>query len=314
MTRLWRCAAAAAMGVACAVTLGCGSDVDGPPALSMTPTVLMATAVLADRPEVLEDTLGLAGVTDMAEAVDGFWVSDGRADRLLRFDTELRATASVGASGSGPGELAAPMYMASSDRGLAVMELNNGRISVFDPDGRFLRTVTLPVPAAPFDWTGDGRFLVATGGASFWAEVSSSGRARPLGERRAEPSPFTHNRVMAMKDGRVLLLDDAEASIRVFDREGREQAVALLPPEVAEESRTRERGDARRVRVARCPPGPGEHHQVRGNAIRWTRAGPHFGRTNVRGARRSRSHDRNPAHGTGGGGGSGHACSRQEPA
>ncbi len=219
------------------LTGGCDTQIDPLPEMTLTSTPLVAGEIVADRPETLEDTLGLGSVHGLVATAGGYWVGDSGGDRLLRLDRNLEPIEVVGRSGSGPGELEMPMHMQGLGADLAVMEMGNGRVSIFDSVGEFRRTVSLPVPVAPFDWAGEDHFMVSVAGASYLAEVGFDGSVRSLAPRTrngSDDSPPAANMVAVTKEGRLVVVDGVLGEVRVFERDGAPVGGVVLPSALVE--------------------------------------------------------------------------------
>ncbi len=88
-------------------------------------------------------------VTDMAwDAAGNTYISDGYINsRIAKIDREGNWIKSWGEPGAGPGQFSTPHSIAVDDRGnVYVADRGNGRIQVFDGDGRFLREIHINVP------------------------------------------------------------------------------------------------------------------------------------------------------------------------
>jgi DNA-binding beta-propeller fold protein YncE len=79
------------------------------------------------------------------------FISDGYVNsRVAKFDKNGDWVKQWGAFGSGQGEFNTPHSIASDDKGnIYVADRGNRRIQVFDPDGKFLREITIDVPLPP---------------------------------------------------------------------------------------------------------------------------------------------------------------------
>jgi DNA-binding beta-propeller fold protein YncE len=88
-------------------------------------------------------------VTDMAwDAAGNTYISDGYINsRIAKIDKDGNWIKSWGEPGSGPGQFNVPHSIATDDAGnVYVADRGNGRIQVFDGDGRFLREIHINVP------------------------------------------------------------------------------------------------------------------------------------------------------------------------
>lgn len=218
------------MGIAAQTS--CSERVEALPEITLSPRTLMVGEVLADRPELLDDTLGFASAQDIVAVDGGYYVVDTGNDRLVLLDRHLKARGVLGRTGSGPGELEIPVWARPTADGIAVAETSNGRISEFDAGGAFLRSTTLPVPVAAFDAWIEGGFLVATAGPTPLAMITADGVAHPFGPARSEDpasSLASRNGVAVAPGGRVLVVDDEAGVIRAFEPDGTPAGAVALP-------------------------------------------------------------------------------------
>ena len=88
-------------------------------------------------------------VTDMAwDAAGNTYLSDGYINsRVAKIDKQGNWIKSWGEPGSGPGQFNTPHSIAVDDEGhVYVADRGNGRIQVFDGDGKYLREIHIDVP------------------------------------------------------------------------------------------------------------------------------------------------------------------------
>jgi len=88
-------------------------------------------------------------VTDMAwDAAGNTYISDGYINsRIAKIDKDGNWVKSWGEPGTGPGQFNTPHSIATDDAGrVYVADRGNGRIQVFDGDGKFLREIHIDVP------------------------------------------------------------------------------------------------------------------------------------------------------------------------
>jgi streptogramin lyase len=91
-------------------------------------------------------------VTDVAwDAAGNTYVSDGYINsRIAKYDKYGDWVKSWGTPGDGPGQFNTPHSISVDARGeVYVADRGNRRIQVFDGDGKFLRQITIDVPAPP---------------------------------------------------------------------------------------------------------------------------------------------------------------------
>lgn len=97
-----------------------------------------------DRPAAVypEPFSLIAGVQELPDG--RVLVSDGIEERLVRLDMRSGRTDLVGRVGSGPGEYRFPdALFPLPDGGTLLVDLGNGRLSEFDADGRYQRSVPI---------------------------------------------------------------------------------------------------------------------------------------------------------------------------
>ena len=88
-------------------------------------------------------------VTDMAwDSAGNTYISDGYINsRVAKIDKDGNWIKSWGEPGTGPGQLNTPHSIATDASGnVYVADRGNGRIEVFDSDGKFLREIRIDVP------------------------------------------------------------------------------------------------------------------------------------------------------------------------
>ena len=88
-------------------------------------------------------------VTDMTwDAAGNTYISDGYINsRVAKVDKNGKWLMSFGEPGSGPGQFNTPHSIVADAKGnIYVADRGNGRIQVFDGDGRFLREIKIDVP------------------------------------------------------------------------------------------------------------------------------------------------------------------------
>ena len=88
-------------------------------------------------------------VTDMAwDSAGDTYISDGYINsRIAKVDRNGNWVKSWGEPGSGPGQFNVPHSIATDDAGnVYVADRGNGRIQVFDGDGKYLREIRINVP------------------------------------------------------------------------------------------------------------------------------------------------------------------------
>ncbi|HEX9728484.1 MAG TPA: hypothetical protein VGA37_08275 [Gemmatimonadales bacterium] len=223
-----------ALAAACAGDSGPLIRIDGAP-VAAGPNV----ADGAISPE--NDGIGFAGAADLGFFDDELVVLENRAERIVFFDEQFRATRWIGHEGAGPGELRGPFRMQVFGQRLAVGEINNKRISVFGRDGTFERSYPVPDGRVAFAFAGDEGFYVVSGMPDYYLQVvNDSGAAHPFGGRPVDqypPDELTRPRLRGL--GRELVAMTPDGSVHVFDQllgafvrfgpDGIRQQIAKLP-------------------------------------------------------------------------------------
>jgi hypothetical protein len=90
-----------------------------------------------------------------ADDEGSIYVLDQQARHIKRFDAEGQYVSTFGRAGNGPGELGeAATFIGVGDEGtLVVADLDNGRVSLYSPEGRSVGTVPLSVEEGiPVTW------------------------------------------------------------------------------------------------------------------------------------------------------------------
>ncbi len=247
--------------------------------------------LVAQRVETMQDTLGFHAATDLLPVPGGYLVVDAGNDRLVRLDRSLEPVGVIGRSGSGPGELEAPLVADLTADGVAVVELSNGRVSFFAFGGAFQRVVALPGPWGDLAVGVDGDLFVASAPAhAFLTRIRANGESVPFGRRlRARPELSgapggidRRDRVAVTDAGSVAVLDNTEGHLLVYDDGGSLDGAARLPDSVVQ--RIRSRNESLRTRLARqgrrvvgVHLAKGLKRQPDGRLLVLFTASPHFG-------------------------------------
>lgn len=108
--------------------------------------------------------------TDVAVAADGsFYVSDGYGNsRVLKFAADGTFLLEWGSKGTGPGQFDLPHGLALDGSGrVFVVDRQNARIQLFDPDGKYLAQWRTPQFQNPQD------IAIARDGTAFVSEIGS---------------------------------------------------------------------------------------------------------------------------------------------
>jgi hypothetical protein len=188
-----------------ALTLAHGVEVHGATGTAQpVPDLYAATALAAAGPDVL--------------------IMDGGNNRVLRLDGSLRPLGSFGAAGAGPGEFGYAPDMAVRGDTVAVADLTNGRIILFDiRHGAEVRT--RPAAGVPRNlaWLEDGSFLMPAASADHYLlRVDTAGNVTPFGRRLAGHTPLQTGAtaIVAGCGTAVHVLDDDHATLLRYSAAG----------------------------------------------------------------------------------------------
>jgi hypothetical protein len=154
------------------------------------PTFTLGTEPLVRIGDTGADELTLFGIAGgVLQPGVGFTVADGGNYRLLRWSLEGELLGMAGRRGEGPGEFQTVAWLQPVGGTLAVYDSRARRISFFDPDGTFLRSIQLdmdpPEPKTDDGIWASGSALAVTGSSEMIAYPMAY--ADPVGE--AGPLP-----------------------------------------------------------------------------------------------------------------------------
>jgi hypothetical protein len=178
----------------------------------------------------------LFAATALAGAGSDVLIMDGGNNRVLRLDERLRLLGSFGAAGAGPGEFGYAPAMAVRGDTVAVADLTNGRIVLFDVR-RGVEIRTRPAAGVPRNlaWLEDGSFLMPAASADHYlVRVDPAGNVTPFGVRPAGLAPL-HAGATAIAAGcgtAVHVLDDDHATVLRYSAGGGLMDAHLLPPPI----------------------------------------------------------------------------------
>jgi hypothetical protein len=93
-----------------------------------------------------EDWELFAGVRSVAfDAKDNLYILDANNHRVLVFDANGRFVRKISKKGEGPGELMSPVSMTiAPDGNIVISDLGRRTLSIFKPDGSFVKNVPFP--------------------------------------------------------------------------------------------------------------------------------------------------------------------------
>jgi hypothetical protein len=99
----------------------------------------------------------------VATAPDGrLFIQDNSSSTFLQsFDSDGRSLPDIGRRGRGPGEFEFARHVTIANDSIYVHDAVLGRISIFDLDGRFARSVLIPAHVAEFLVTPSGDFIAS---------------------------------------------------------------------------------------------------------------------------------------------------------
>jgi hypothetical protein len=180
-----------------------------------------------EDPDAKPEEGGFAEPTDIAwDSHGNIYVSDGYVhSRIAKFDRNGNWIGTWGKRGSGPGEFwTVHNVQIDADDHVWVADRSNGRLQVFDTDGRFIREVIINVPTARYQPIMGHQYPPDAD-----ALTRSGGKPVNLAYRPGSPDalciPPTNRRVMFVGDlypGRVYKLDLTGKVLGYFAHVGKE--------------------------------------------------------------------------------------------
>ena len=166
-------------------------------------------------------------VTDVAwDAAGNTYISDGYINsRVAKVDKNGNWIKSWGEPGSEPGQFNTPHSIAVDAQGnVYVADRGNRRIQVFDGDGKFLRQMTIDVPADPDARPAIGNKPTATTGTMApgapWAICITPGPKQVLFSSDAYPGRDLQNDARRKSARHVRRIGQAAQAIRMDSRDG----------------------------------------------------------------------------------------------
>jgi hypothetical protein len=176
---------------------------------------------------------GLYAATVMAAAGPDVLIMDGGNNRVLRLDGNLRLLSSFGAAGAGPGEFGYAPDMAVRGDTVAVADLTNGRIMLFDVrQGAEIRTRTAAGVPRNLAWLEDGSFVMpAASSDHYLVRVDTAGNVTPFGRRPAGHVPLQTDAtaIVAGCGTAVHVLDDDHGTLLRYAADGELMDAHQLP-------------------------------------------------------------------------------------
>jgi hypothetical protein len=201
-------------------------------------------ATLAIGTAITLDTAGLLVRFDSSFAPlsvrarsGGFAVLDPKAHQLVLLDTSLSVVSRVGAEGSGPGELRGPVRLERWERGLAVGEGQNARISLFTSEGRFRGTVQRRYLGGPFAISERGVLMTPVQTPPHLVDVGSINApfprrtgSRPPAVNSLDERHTGRDLIVRRADGLALMIENRTGSVLQLRDDGTVTAELSFPP------------------------------------------------------------------------------------
>lgn len=103
-----------------------------------------------DDPKGFSDIRGI-----LVDRKGNIWIIEGSLQEIRVFDPSGRHLKTIGRNGQGPGEFTYPDGLAMAPDGMIwVHDPKNGRFSIFDQDGKFVRQQLAPAGGYSYTWSG----------------------------------------------------------------------------------------------------------------------------------------------------------------
>ena len=170
-----------------------------------------------------------------ADSHGNILVVDMGTSRVKRFSSEGRLLASLGAPGSGAGELEMPEGLAVDEaRGvLYIADTGNSRVQKWDAGGRFLSTVGTFDEPKGICLDAEGDLYVADGSGHRVQKLGTDGRVIiAFGEEGQEPGQLYYPRVVRVgAQGDIFVADSVQGRVQKFNREGQFVFQIVMPEE-----------------------------------------------------------------------------------
>ena len=171
----------------------------------------------------------LAMPTDVAIGAAGrLYVVDGGNNRIVIYSPDGDYIKSVGREGKGNLEFAGPIGIGTDTTGhVYVADSGNHRIQVLDTDGGFVRAIGLvdgqvsvrPVDVAVSEISGD--LFVTCNNTHKVMKLSSEGKVlKTWGGEGTMPDRFRYPATIAVRQGKVAVVDVLNTRVQVFDEKG----------------------------------------------------------------------------------------------
>jgi len=195
------------------------------------------------------DAMGFAIATAIGFLGGRLAVVETGNDRIVLFDRDYRPVTYIGREGAGPGELRDPADIATWRSELAVTEVNNGRVSVFDSSGMYRRSFSIPNGFSTVGYGPDGTIYVnAYDGRNYLLAANRDGTLRPFGERpwdlypsEALTAPASqisgYIRFAVAATGTVFVYDPVIGALVGLDPTGRQISLRGLPARLVDDLR-----------------------------------------------------------------------------
>lgn len=190
----------------------------------------------------------LSSPQSIARVGDQFAIADAAADRVAILSADLEPRPSFSRSGSGPGEVQLPMYALAYGSTVAIGDLTNQRITLFDSSGKAIWSQRTAASVRHFAMGPDTSiYMVVRDRDHYLNRILPGGHTLPIARRamrlygkqdrdaNQQPVGIGADLVVRTADGSVHVFDNRIGVLLRFDSTGVERDARALPKSIEKE-------------------------------------------------------------------------------